>query len=122
MTVTSSGMPGAMSAARPQLIRALNERLLLGHIRDRGPCSRADLAPGMPDDVTVTATSAIGSALTTTTGVPGWPIACHGCSSTYRNIGVATTAQASADGPAAAHRVPPVRRDRRTPGPRSAGR
>ncbi|MBO0816664.1 MAG: ROK family protein, partial [Actinobacteria bacterium] len=33
-----------MSAARPQLIRALNERLLLGHIRDRGPCSRADLA------------------------------------------------------------------------------
>jgi predicted NBD/HSP70 family sugar kinase len=33
-----------MSAARPQLIRALNEQLLLGHIRDRGPCSRADLA------------------------------------------------------------------------------
>ena len=25
MTVTSAGMPGAMSAARPQLIRALNE-------------------------------------------------------------------------------------------------
>jgi predicted NBD/HSP70 family sugar kinase len=44
VTVTSSGMPGAMSAARPQLIRALNEQLLLGHIRDRGPCSRADLA------------------------------------------------------------------------------
>jgi predicted NBD/HSP70 family sugar kinase len=33
-----------MSAARPQLIRALNEQLLLGHIRDHGPCSRADLA------------------------------------------------------------------------------
>ena len=44
MTVMSAGTPGAMSAARPQLIRALNEQLLLGHIRDRGPCSRADLA------------------------------------------------------------------------------
>ena len=44
MTVMTAGMPGAMSAARPQLIRALNEQLLLGHIRDRGPCSRADLA------------------------------------------------------------------------------
>src|SRR5712672_59162 len=40
----SAGMPGAMSAARPQLIRALNEQLLLSHIRQRGPCSRADLA------------------------------------------------------------------------------
>src|SRR5258708_17932396 len=40
----SAGMPGAMSAARPQLIRALNEQLLLGHIRGHGPCSRADLA------------------------------------------------------------------------------
>ena len=44
MTVMTAGMPGAMSAARPQLIRALNEQLLLGHIRDHGPCSRADLA------------------------------------------------------------------------------
>ena len=44
VTVMSAGMPGAMSAARPQLIRALNEQLLLGHIRDHGPCSRADLA------------------------------------------------------------------------------
>jgi predicted NBD/HSP70 family sugar kinase len=44
VTVTSAGMPGAMSAARPQLIRALNEQLLLGYIRDHGPCSRADLA------------------------------------------------------------------------------
>ena len=32
------------SAARPQLIRALNEQLLLDHIRRHGPCSRADLA------------------------------------------------------------------------------
>jgi len=32
------------SAARPQLIRALNEQLLLGHIRDLGQCSRAELA------------------------------------------------------------------------------
>lgn len=31
-------------AARPQLIRALNEQLLLDHIRRHGPCSRADLA------------------------------------------------------------------------------
>ena len=31
-------------AARPQLIRALNEQLLLGQIRQLGPCSRADLA------------------------------------------------------------------------------
>jgi predicted NBD/HSP70 family sugar kinase len=33
-----------MSAARPPLIRALNEQLLLGHIRRLGQCSRADLA------------------------------------------------------------------------------
>jgi len=44
VTVMSAGTPGAKSAARPQLIRALNEQLLLGHIRDSGPCSRADLA------------------------------------------------------------------------------
>jgi predicted NBD/HSP70 family sugar kinase len=44
VTVSSAGMPGAMAAARPQLIRALNEQLLLGYIRDHGPCSRADLA------------------------------------------------------------------------------
>ena len=35
---------GELAAARPQLIRALNGRLLLGHIRDLGPCSRAELA------------------------------------------------------------------------------
>jgi predicted NBD/HSP70 family sugar kinase len=34
--------PGA--AARPPLIRAMNEQFLLGHIRDRGQVSRADLA------------------------------------------------------------------------------
>ena len=44
MTIMPAGMPGAMSAARPQLIRALNAQFLLGHIRDQGPCSRADLA------------------------------------------------------------------------------
>src|SRR5260370_27945007 len=32
------------SAARPALIRALNEQLLLDHIRRHGLCSRADLA------------------------------------------------------------------------------
>jgi predicted NBD/HSP70 family sugar kinase len=31
-------------AARPQLLRALNEQLLLQHIRQLGPCSRAELA------------------------------------------------------------------------------
>jgi predicted NBD/HSP70 family sugar kinase len=37
--------PGpALSAARPSLIRALNEQLLLEHIRQRGACSRAELA------------------------------------------------------------------------------
>jgi predicted NBD/HSP70 family sugar kinase len=33
-----------VSAARPQLIRVLNEQLLLDHIRNNGPCSRAELA------------------------------------------------------------------------------
>jgi len=34
----------SMQAARPQLLRALNEQLLLQHIRQYGPCSRAELA------------------------------------------------------------------------------
>ena len=39
------GVPaGTGQAARPQLIRALNEQLLLSQIRQVGPCSRADLA------------------------------------------------------------------------------
>ncbi len=37
-------MTTELSAARPPLIRAMNEQLLLGHIRSSGPCSRADLA------------------------------------------------------------------------------
>src|ERR1700729_4423123 len=52
VTVTSAGGlegatpggSGALSAARPPLIRAMNEQLLIGHIRDLGPISRADLA------------------------------------------------------------------------------
>ena len=60
MTVTSAGVPdgvvpdgavplprqpgGLLAAARPQLIRAMNEQLLLGHIRALGQCSRAELA------------------------------------------------------------------------------
>src|ERR1700761_4192249 len=36
--------PSGLSAARPRLIRALNEQLLLEHIRASGPCSRAELA------------------------------------------------------------------------------
>src|SRR5487761_1043294 len=35
---------GGLSAARPALIRSLNEQLLLDHIRSSGPYSRADLA------------------------------------------------------------------------------
>ena len=43
------GLPGSTrlnggQAARPRLIRALNEQLLLSHIRQLGPCSRAELA------------------------------------------------------------------------------
>ena len=33
-----------VSAARPELIRMLNERLVLDHIRTNGPSSRAELA------------------------------------------------------------------------------
>ena len=43
-TARPAGVSGGMSAARPPLIRALNERMLLGQIRNLGPCSRADLA------------------------------------------------------------------------------
>jgi len=39
-----SGQIRAGQAARPQLLRALNEQLLLQHIRQLGPCSRAELA------------------------------------------------------------------------------
>jgi len=35
---------GRWAAARPSLIRTMNEQLLLEHIRQRGPCSRAELA------------------------------------------------------------------------------
>src|ERR1700756_4756308 len=36
--------PNGLSAARPALIRALNEQLLLDHVRSSGPYSRAELA------------------------------------------------------------------------------
>jgi predicted NBD/HSP70 family sugar kinase len=42
--VARGGASGSISAARPPLIRALNEQLLLEHIRTLGPCSRAELA------------------------------------------------------------------------------
>jgi predicted NBD/HSP70 family sugar kinase len=38
------GTGGGLFAARPSLIRAMNEQLLLEHIRQRGPSSRAELA------------------------------------------------------------------------------
>jgi predicted NBD/HSP70 family sugar kinase/predicted transcriptional regulator len=38
------GTGTTLFAARPSLIRALNEQLLLEHIRQRGSCSRAELA------------------------------------------------------------------------------
>ena len=41
---TATVLPNGLSAARPALIRALNEQLLLEHIRSAGPYSRADLA------------------------------------------------------------------------------
>ena len=37
-------MSSELLAARPPLIRAMNEQLILEHIRMYGPCSRADLA------------------------------------------------------------------------------
>ena len=40
MTVVAGGA----SAARPQLIRAINEQVLLDHIRRSGPLSRTELA------------------------------------------------------------------------------
>src|SRR6202142_4659074 len=36
--------PSGLFAARPALIRALNEQLLLDHVRSSGPYSRAELA------------------------------------------------------------------------------
>jgi hypothetical protein len=44
VTVMRAGIPRAISAARPRLIRALGGQLLLGHIPDHAPCSPADLA------------------------------------------------------------------------------
>ncbi len=44
VTTTPALAPPGGQAARPQLIRELNEQLLLGKIRQFGPCSRADLA------------------------------------------------------------------------------
>jgi predicted NBD/HSP70 family sugar kinase len=44
LTEMSADTVNGRSAARPALIRALNEQLLLEHIRKAGPCSRADLA------------------------------------------------------------------------------
>ena len=40
----SEGPGAGLFAARPSLIRAMNEQLLMEHIRQRGPCSRAELA------------------------------------------------------------------------------
>ena len=40
MTASAAGMP----AARPQLIRAMNEQVMIDYIRRTGPLSRADLA------------------------------------------------------------------------------
>lgn len=39
-----TGVIPGMSAARPQLLRAMNERVLLDHIRLSGPVSRAELS------------------------------------------------------------------------------
>jgi predicted NBD/HSP70 family sugar kinase len=42
--LTPEGTGTVLTAARPSLIRAMNEQLLLEHIRQRGPSSRAELA------------------------------------------------------------------------------
>jgi predicted NBD/HSP70 family sugar kinase len=42
--VVSGAVSAGLAAARPPLIRAINEQLLLEHIRASAPCSRADLA------------------------------------------------------------------------------
>jgi predicted NBD/HSP70 family sugar kinase len=42
--IGSSGVGSGMSAARPQLIRTMNENVLIDYIRRTGPLSRADLA------------------------------------------------------------------------------
>jgi len=41
---SAPAQPRGLQAARPQLLRTLNEQLLLRHIRQVGPCSRAELA------------------------------------------------------------------------------
>jgi predicted NBD/HSP70 family sugar kinase len=40
----AAGRVRSLQAARPQLLRAMNEQLLIQHIRQLGPCSRAELA------------------------------------------------------------------------------
>jgi predicted NBD/HSP70 family sugar kinase len=40
----ATGQVRSLQAARPHLLRTLNEQLLLQHIRQLGPCSRAELA------------------------------------------------------------------------------
>jgi predicted NBD/HSP70 family sugar kinase len=40
----AAGRVRSLQAARPQLLRAMNEQLLIQHIRQVGPCSRAELA------------------------------------------------------------------------------
>lgn len=44
MTVIAGGVAGGAAAARPQLIREINEQVLLDHIRRSGPISRTELA------------------------------------------------------------------------------
>jgi predicted NBD/HSP70 family sugar kinase len=44
LSSAGQGSPGLGQAARPQLLRALNEQLLIQHIRRAGRCSRAELA------------------------------------------------------------------------------
>jgi predicted NBD/HSP70 family sugar kinase len=44
VTVIAGGAAGGAAAARPQLIREINEQVLLDHIRRSGPISRTELA------------------------------------------------------------------------------
>jgi predicted NBD/HSP70 family sugar kinase len=76
--VSSQDTANGGQAARPQLLRALNEQLLLNHIRASGPCSRAELArlsglskPTVSQALVNVERSGLVQEAGTRTGVPG---------------------------------------------------
>jgi len=72
--------------------------------------------------MTVTATSAIGPALTITAGAPGPPIVCRGCGGTHtERWRCPNDHKRRLAGRATAHRVPPAGGTRPASGPGPAG-